>query len=193
MASSLSLIIPTVSRPTLVRTLASLRTQPWGVGDEILLVGDGEQPTAKILWDQFGLPGRYIEVPGPSKDWGHSPRNLVMPLATGDYIAALDDDDQWTSDALATIRKAISACPDRPLMFRMTGAPCRGTVWKSKQVEYANVGTPMFVLPTAGKRWAKYTPRYGGDCDFIRDTLALWPTDSLVWREEVIAMIRPNS
>lgn len=189
---AITLIVPTIGRPTLARCLASLRRQTWRVEDEVLLVGDGPQPSARYLWDQFALPGRYLEVAGPYSDWGHTPRNRTMPRARGDYIAALDDDDQWVPDALVTIRAACAQALGRPLMFRMHGAPCGGTVWKSRELKHGNVGTPMFVLPAAGQRWGCYEPFHGGDAAFIQQTLALWPPRSLVWRPEVIALIRPH-
>lgn len=186
------MILPTIGRPTLARALRAVRAQAWQAGDEVLLVGDGRTPTAASLWDQFSLPGRYLETNGPAKDWGHTPRNLVMPEARGDYIMSLDDDDVLTPNAVATVRAALAENPGRPHMFRMEGEPCGGLLWRTKTVEHRNVGTPMFVLPTAGRRWAKYLPYHGGDHAFMRDTLAPWPADSLVWREEVICHVRPK-
>ncbi len=182
---TLTLIIPTVGRPTLARALKSVRAQAWRPGDEVLLVGDGRTPVAASLWEQFGLPGRYLETNGPAKDWGHTPRNLTMGEARAEYIAALDDDDELAPNAIATIRAALAENPGRPHMFRMSGDPIVGTVWKERRVELRNVGTPMFVIPTAGPR-GTYKPFHGGDHAFMAETLSLWPADSLVWREEVI-------
>lgn len=189
---TLSLIIPTVGRPTLARALKSVRAQSWIPGDEVLLIGDGRTPAAASLWEQFALPGRYIETNGPARDWGHTPRNLTMPEARADYIAALDDDDEWSPNALDTIRRAVTLNPGRPHMFRMEGEPCGGRLWKTREVKLRNVGTPMFVIPTTGRRWAKYESFHGGDHAFMVETLKLWPTESLVWREEVICRVRPN-
>lgn len=188
---TITLIIPTVSRPALVRCLFSISEQDWQPGDEVILVGDGPQPRARALWEHFQLPGHYREVPGPNRDWGHTPRNLVMPEARGTHLMALDDDDLFLPHTILTVREALAACPDRPHMFKMEGIPCGGRVWKDREVRHGNVGTPMFVVPTAGRRWAAYPPYYGGDHAFIRDTLELWPPDALVWRDEVICHVRP--
>lgn len=67
---TISLVIATISRPTLARTLRSLRGQAWEPGDEVLLVGDGPQPVAAELFGQFGLSGRYVENLGPTGMWG---------------------------------------------------------------------------------------------------------------------------
>jgi len=200
---SISLVIATSGRPTLARTLASLRGQAWEPQDEILLIGDGPQPLAADLWRQFRLPGRYLECPGgPHRDWGHTPRNWVLDekLATGDYLAALDDDDVWTPDALGMIRKAIIFAPDggpdveyRPLLFRMdcTRVPTlEKVVWEQPEIRYANVGTGILVVPNRPAKLARYTPKHGGDIDMIRDTCRFYPAGP-VWREELICVCRP--
>lgn len=187
---SISLILPTIGRPTLARTLRSIRGQDWRFGDEVLLVGDGHCQAARCLWGQFFLPGSYSEVAGPAGDWGHSVRNGAMLRAKAEYLMAIDDDDELTTDAVAIVRRALAAAPDRPHMFRMDGGP-HGKLWITREVRFGNVGTPMFVCPRHTQ--AAYTSRYGGDFDFMRDTLALYPPDALVWHEEVIAIIRPNA
>jgi hypothetical protein len=188
---SLSLIVPTVSRPTLARALASVRCQEWNPGDEVLLVGDGPQPVARELWEQFRLPGRFVEVPGPNWDWGHTPRNLVMPTAAGAYLMALDDDDELTPDAVAFVRTALAEAPGRPHIFRVTGVPLLGDVWTEREVRLGNVGTPMLVAPNDPARLGVYTPRYGGDYDFIAAVCSRYP-EGPVWREEVICRVRPG-
>lgn len=187
---TISLIIPTVSRPTLARALASVKRQEWQSGDEVILVGDGLQPIARELWNQFGLPGRFIEVAGPAKDWGHTPRNIVHPIATGTHLMALDDDDQLTPNAVAIVRRAITKEPNRPHIFRMDGTPNVGKVWKEPILREANVGTPMMVAPNVAGKIGQYVSRYGGDFDFIRDTCSHYP-EGPIWNEEVICLIRP--
>lgn len=190
---SLSLIIPTVSRPTLARTLMSLRGQAWRPGDEIILVGDGPQPIAADLWRQFGLPGRgTVETPARLGHWGHGARNWLLDAraAAGAYLMALDDDDEMAPGAVAAVRAALTDNPGRPHIFRMTGDPCGGTAWRAKVIEHGNVGTPCLVAPNDPARLGRYAPRHGGDCDFIRETCGQNPAGP-VWREEVIALIRP--
>lgn len=192
MAETVSLVIPTVSRSTLARTLLSLRGQPWIPGDQVLLVGDGPQPQARELWDQFNLPGRYLETPYRLGHWGHGLRNWVFDTAQarGKWIAALDDDDTWLSSALATIRDAIRTEPSRPHIFKMRDAPIVGTVWNEPEIRHANVGTPMLVCPNDPARLGRYAPLYGGDCDFIRDTCGFY-AEGPAWHEDVICWVRP--
>jgi glycosyltransferase involved in cell wall biosynthesis len=187
--STVSLLVTTVSRPTLAKTLASLRKQPWLPGDEVLLVGDGPNDQARELWDQFGLPGRYEETPARSNDWGHTPRNLFMPRCRGDLIAHLDDDDVWNDGALNAVRRAAL---DRVHVFRMDAKTWMGKVlWEERVLRHRNVGTPMVVVPRVGPGWAEFAPRYGGDFDFVRDTVALWE-GAVEWHEDVICTVRPR-
>lgn len=191
---TISLIIPTVSRPTLARTLASVRKQDWYDDDEVLLVGDGPQPVARALWQQYGLPGRYLETPSCFGFWGHGVRNWVLAgrVATGTHLMALDDDDELTADAVKVVRAAVSEAPDRPHIFRMSGVPNGiGTVWQDKEIRERNVGTPTGVFPNDPTKLARFAPRYGGDYDFIATTAAMFPPNSVVWREEVICRVRP--
>lgn len=187
---TLTLMIPTIGRPSLARCLHSVRVQDWRSGDAVILIGDGPQPVARALWDQLKLPGRYLEVPGPSADWGHTPHNLVMPIAPGDYLMALDDDDRLAPGAVATVRAAVAAHPGRPHLFRMRLHHLGGrTLWVDREVRHGNVGTPMLVAPNDPARLGRYAPRYGGDFDFIRECVAHYPGGP-VWREEVVGEVR---
>ncbi|AMV30191.1 Glycosyl transferase family 2 [Gemmata sp. SH-PL17] len=192
---TISLVIATISRPTLARTLRSLRGQAWEPGDEVLLVGDGPQPVAAELFGQFGLPGRYIEHTGKTGTWGHHARNWVFDSrrATGTHVMALDDDDEYTPDAIATVRAALRLAPDRPHIFRMSGHPTAPLIWRPGQpvLTVGNLGTPCLVFPNDPERLGRYGMRYPGDCDFAATTCAQYP-DGPVWREEVICRVRPG-
>jgi glycosyltransferase involved in cell wall biosynthesis len=187
---TISLIIPTIGRPSLARAIASVRLQRWLPGDEVIVVLDGPQPVTRELVGQFHLPIRLIEIVGPSNDWGHTPRNIAMPQATGTHLMALDDDDELTPDAVDRVRQALRAAPDQPHIFRMSGHPDVGTAWKVPTICEGNVGTPMFVCPNVPGKLGRYAPRYGGDFDFIRDTCGHYP-DGPVWHEGVICRVRP--
>lgn len=187
---TLTLIIPTISRPTLARTLLSVRLQDWWPGDQIILVGDGPQPIAGAMWAQLELPGEFVEVPRTDPpDWGHTPRNRIRAKAKGEYLVALDDDDEFTPDAIKTVRAALVENPGVPHLFKMN-TPDNGDVWKAKQITVGNVGTPMFVTPNVYEKLGCYTSRYGGDHDFIKSTVERF--GAVVWRDEVICRVRPQ-
>jgi hypothetical protein len=184
-----SIIVPTCGRPSLERTLQSISDQVLVEGDELLLVTDGPQPLAAALIAASGLPGRCVETP-VSRDLGASQRNQGMKLATGDYLLFMDDDDIFSPGAFATIRAALRTSPGLPHLFRMRYAADGRVLWDGRTVAFGNIGTPMIVFPNLpGLRpWDRWD---GHDYRFVADNLPLWPSGSLVWRKEVIAIIRP--
>lgn len=164
--------------------------------DEILVVGDGTQPIARELCEQLSgrLPMRYIENPGPTGMWGHHARNWVLDArqAPGAYLMALDDDDEYTPDAIASARAAFAACPEpRPHIFRMSGHPAVGTVWKEPVMRVTNLGTPCIAVPNDPARLGRYAMAYDGDFTFAQSTCAHYPAGP-VWSEAVICRVRPH-
>jgi hypothetical protein len=185
MAPRLSVIVATLGRETLRRALQSAADQPLLPGDEVLVVGAGEQ-VERISRD-FGF--RHLSCPAMG-DFGYSERQYAMPFATGTHLLFLDDDDCFTPGAFDAIRSMIEANPGRPLMFRMV-APWGQTLWVDPVVRVANHGGPQFVVPNDPARLGRWGTRYEGDFDFCTSTLALYPDGSLVWDETVIYVCRP--
>lgn len=194
---TVTVVVATVGRPTLARTLASLRLQSWNPGSGVLLLGDGDPPGVAELWRQFRLPGRYVALPDRLGHWGHGARNHALDagLVTTDLAAACDDDDAFAPDAVWCIRHFGREHPGRPLLFRMdwydpaTGR--RAPLWDEPVLRQGNIGTPCLVAPADPARLGRYTPRYGGDFDFIRATCGHYPAGP-VWRPEVLCACRPH-
>lgn len=115
-------VIPTYERHDLLvnRALASVLRQTVPV-DEIIIVADGESQESfyelvvSIEWDSRG---HIVNIPrqaypdDPGQRWcvlGLDARNTGLDRATGDYIAPLDDDDEWSPDHVAILLDAINA------------------------------------------------------------------------------------
>lgn len=180
-----SIIIPTCGRVSLQHTLNSLRTQELLPGDEIIVVTDGPQPLAAELFRRAGLPGRCITT-AATRDFGGTQRNHGMQLARGDYLLFMDDDDVYADGALTIIRAALREAPDRPHVFRMRYNDGR-FLWDTPRLELGNISTQMFVVP----RHPSLTPwdsEHGHDFRFLQAN----QQPGLVWREEIIALIRPH-
>ncbi len=188
---NISLVIPTISRPTLVRCLESLRGQAWREGDEVLLIGDGRQPVAECLWRQFGLPGRYLETPKRLGFWGHGVRNWINSerIARGSHLMNLDDDDALRPGAVEAVRTRVAHDPSIPYIFQMHTVPTGKTIWIEREIKHENVGTPMIVTPNDPARLGTWQNYYGGDFAFIRETCEKYYTVS--WQECVIADVWP--
>jgi SAM-dependent methyltransferase len=182
----------TTGRETLPRTLKSLQRQQWRPNDEVRLVCDGPiNEFVQQTWLEARLPGRlqFLET-GPHHDWGHTPRNIVVPQIDSGYIVNLDDDDVLTPPALSVVRDAIKRYPRAFFMFR-AAFPEGHTPWIDEVVREGNVGTGLFVHP-AGIEFGEYTNRHEGDFDFIVETLFKNKDRQLVWCQEATYLVRPH-
>jgi GT2 family glycosyltransferase len=180
-----TVVVPTCGRPTLRRTLESLVLQLRDE-DEAIVVADGVQPVAREICADFPRPRwRYVEH-GPTGDSGNSQREAGIEIGRGDYLCFMDDDDAYLDGAFATLRAAVTDTPGRPMLFRMDNY---GTLlWRAPELIYGNVGTPMLVAPFDRERLGRWN---ADDFQFIEQTLAL--QGDPVWREDVVAVVRPHS
>jgi glycosyltransferase involved in cell wall biosynthesis len=182
---SLSIIIPTLGRPTLDRALASVLPylEP---ADEVLVVGDGPRPVAQgIVAQRACRQLHYLEHSEPGSTFGNAQRNYAMHRAQGDYFAFLDDDDRFLPNALASIRR--EATYGVPLIFRREYATTFS--WTRPEFIRGEVGTGMFATPVRGP-WVDCPlttdDPYYTDFEWIQQIVALWPAGSLRWCEDII-------
>lgn len=157
-----TIIVASCGRPTLARTLLSISPQMLP-GDELLVSVNDDAP------------------------WGHAARNELMARAHGDALLFMDDDDQYTPGAFATVRGALSAEPERMHIFRMR-YPQGQTIWERPELVEGQVSTQMVCVPNKPER-GSWGERYQGDFDFITATAELMGEP--VFHEEVIALCRP--
>jgi glycosyl transferase family 2 len=183
-AVRLSVVIPTLGRPTLERALASCAD-----ADEIVVVLDtargGSLPcelpaNARFVEGDFGVTG------------GHAGRVHGIGLATGTHLAFFDDDDVYVPGAMRLMCEA--AC-ERPVIFRMDHY-AHGILWRDKQVRFGNVSTQMYVVPNDPSKLGTWEPHIpglpepGGDYTFIAGCVE--KMGAPVWREEIVAVLRPD-
>jgi glycosyltransferase involved in cell wall biosynthesis len=186
LAVKLSIVIPTLGRPSLEQTLESCVD-----ADEIVVVLDTSRgctefpcelpPNTRWAKGSFGVTG------------GHAGRAFGITRATGTHLAFFDDDDVYTPGAIDVMREA--AC-DVPVIFRMDD-PLHGIIWREPEIRWANVSTQMYVVPNEPAKLGSWTPHRpglpcpGGDFTFIAETAANYGGE-VVWREEVTSVIRPT-
>lgn len=176
----ISIILPTTDRPSLSRMLISI-TQQEGFDDEILLVG----PTSLQRFETDHIKSLYCLA---GNNWGNSERNFAIPLAKGSHLLFVDDDDILRPGALKILK---STCKDKPVMFRMIDK--NGLVlWRYKEIQEGNHGTPMFVAPNDPTKLGVWGTRYEGDYDFCVSTLEKYPKNHIVWDERIIYDCRPG-
>jgi glycosyltransferase involved in cell wall biosynthesis len=96
-APSVSVVVPTIGRPELLRALRSARAQRTAARIELILVHDGK-PGTELPTEVADLADRVLRTAG--RIGGAHARNMGIAAATGDLLALLDDDDEWLPNKL---------------------------------------------------------------------------------------------
>lgn len=113
----ISVVIPTHNRPELLkRALLSVYSQSFTDYD-VIVVDDGDSPhTVSALADYIHKPNFfYLET--KKNEGAPVARNIGIKQAKGEYVAFLDDDDQWVSQKLETQIKIFSDYSDEKVGF----------------------------------------------------------------------------
>lgn len=110
---SVSVVIPTRNRPDLVvKAVASALAQDFGK-IEVIVVADGEDPQTRQALD--GLCDARLRVVDLAVSVGGAEaRNIGVRAARGEWIAFLDDDDEWLPHKLS--RQVVAARRSRALV-----------------------------------------------------------------------------
>lgn len=191
---SLSIIIPTIGRPSLQRCLDSLATQVFGLKDEVLLVCDGERrPDVELMFQERRFPGRCWHTEKQLGFWGHGIRNHLQSEAVpkADFIVSMDDDDIFMPGALQTIRTVLLENPDLPHFFKIHLHTLHGSVmWGCKLIQPSIVGTLNMVYPNVPGKFGNWAYYYGGDFDAIYGVCTAHGHH--IWSDKFIAVWRPD-
>lgn len=184
-----TVIVPTCGRDTLSRTLASIPVDP---EIEVLVVGDGEQPTAKqdFLAASRNDLWRYFETE-PTHSFGNFQRDQATKEARGRRLVFMDDDDVFTPNAWDEIKRLDAAYPSLPLMFRMAYGSLNGRVlWATPEFSLFNVGGSMFMpLREPVPNWTEDHTAIS-DFGYMLRTLEMQP--GLVWGRAITCIVKPE-
>lgn len=113
---SVSVVIPTYNhRDYVVRTLESVLAQT-APPTEVIVVNDGSPDDTADVLRPLAESGRirYIEQPNAGQA---AARNRGLAEARGEFVAFLDDDDEWPADKLQWQAEALRAAPDAVLVY----------------------------------------------------------------------------
>ncbi len=212
--TGLTIIVPTIGRPSRLETLTSLRDQVQR-GDEVILVSDTKDyPPFKEERGVFGNKSKARwtnECTGddaPLGAYGHAARNRILDRYQDCFFYAwsLDDDDIAAPGALAAIRTAIDSFPGAWFIFQMVGGEnshysALKVPTVGHQIRVGNVGTPCIVWPASAEaRWGMagdsepYGKMHMPDGYFGDYEMAVALQAELgdpIWVDEVLAVIRP--
>jgi len=112
-----SVIIPTYNRPTLLRrALESVVNQSYK-NLEIIIINDGGDESSRDITQSF-KDDRITYLSHGSNKGGSAARNTGIRNTKGEYIAFLDDDDQWIPSKIETqLNKMAKTDPDVGFCF----------------------------------------------------------------------------
>lgn len=181
----ISFLVPSIGRPSLAKTLASIELWP---GDEVLVIGELASLGEYVTQENIERGIRFIHCPR-GNDWGHAERNYATRFAHGQYLAHIDDDDVYAPNTRAIMQDAIDTTPGRPILFRMR-FPNGITLWEDPNLRCGNMGTPCILIPNVPEMLGTFGSFVGGDTHYI-ETMK-WPQESIVFRPEVIALLGHN-
>lgn len=109
---SVTVIIPTSNRPRLLeRAILSVINQSYK-NIEILIVLDGPNEETKEMISKFDSFDIKI-IESKTNIGAAQARNMGVSAASGDCVAFLDDDDEWTSDKIQLQSEAAEKFPEK--------------------------------------------------------------------------------
>jgi len=111
---SISTVIPTFDRASLVARAVRSVLGECRDGDEVIVVDDGStDDTAKVVGG-FGTRVRYLRTEHAGAG---AARNAGIAAAGGDFIAFLDSDDEWVPGKLSWQRAVMESRPEILFVF----------------------------------------------------------------------------
>jgi glycosyltransferase involved in cell wall biosynthesis len=112
---SISVVIPTRGRPlSLLRALRSVETQTVSPL-EVVVVIDGHDPSTRAALESTRVAVRILEL--PRRMGGAQARNIGIQQARGEWIALLDDDDEWLPHKLERQVRELERVADERVML----------------------------------------------------------------------------
>lgn len=190
--TSLSVVIPTLGRKSLLKVFKSLYGQ-LGVDDEILIIADGNEAGSRVesmLRSWLAEDPRIrLEIYHDERSAvGNAQRNYGQSIAKGDWVWFVDDDDRPAIEALETIISRVRTT-NVPTIFRINhlGIP----IWRMKEVALGNVSSQSLVVPNSPMipRFP-ITDNYAADFDWIKSVSDAVEVD---WCEDVVYSIERHA
>jgi len=195
----LSVVIPTIGRPSLTRTLDSLDAQPESDGLEVLIVGDtysGESAELRearehIRDDRDEDRYHWIGHNGGIHCFGQPQRTAGAREASAPWVWFSQDDNIGAQGGLAAIKLAIAEQEQpRPLFFRWR-APWRQIIWSVPTLAHGNIDADCLVFPRDIAHQVVWGLSYEGDFEAATQAFNL-VGGNVGWIDELVSIARPQ-
>lgn len=197
--ATIGVVLPTIGRPTLERSLASLLAQGLGPGDDVLCVidahhGPHEDVPARVA--AFG-PGFRALFHDAGASWkGAAGLNWGYLQVDTDLLLVFSDDDVYRPGLFTRLRAEAKAHPFCPLLFQSLSANQRLS-WEpgSPCLVRNRIGGSSIAIPRPWRRPYAFTPGQGAT-DFIWMCAIIQEARSYghrpVWIEDTFHVARPK-
>lgn len=198
MKPSLTIVVPTIGRPSLRVTLDSIARQDLQPKDRVVIALDTfaepPRPDVAALVAAYGFD--LIEVNGGTHFMGNPQLNAAIAQCRTDYLIALGDDDIYVDGAIARLRKALT--PGRAVLFRfyappylVEGNPRRFMLWATRHLRVANLSGCCIAAPREALVPISEEHRIEVDFDWIAAMVAK-TGQKPIWLKDVLVIARPE-
>lgn len=107
----ISIVVPMYNASkTIVRCLDSIKNQTYRGSLEIIIVNDGSIDNSRQIVENYVLENQTLDIKLINQENGgvSKARNAGLKIATGEYIAFLDSDDEWLPGKVQTQIKYLA-------------------------------------------------------------------------------------
>jgi glycosyltransferase involved in cell wall biosynthesis len=157
MAVDFSVVIPTFRRPAPLREAITSAIAQRGVSTEIFVIDDSPEGSAEDVVGSFADARiRYVKNPQPTGGVPSVVRNLGWPLATGNFVHFLDDDDIVMDGHYEAVKRAFDRRADVGLIFGRIEPFGSGPAAQLEHERryFADAARRAAVSARFGRRWA---------------------------------------
>jgi len=143
----ISVVIPTHNRKDLLpRAIKSAQNQTYG-NIEIIVVSDGSTDgTDEIMKEIESHDNRITYISYKPGKGGNYARNTGIKAAKGEYVAFLDDDDEWHSDKLEKQINIVKSDPSIGLICCGINSITEGVDYVTKYIPPAEYDSSKLIL-----------------------------------------------
>jgi glycosyltransferase involved in cell wall biosynthesis len=167
-----SVITPTWDRHTLLRSrcMRSIRQQTWPEIEHVVVSDGPDAVLAEHIEDETTAQGGLVvfdQLPDHNpalSAWGSRARNRGLELASGEFIAYLDDDNAYRDAHLSTLVDALQCNPGADFAYSQMLRRPFGDVVGSDPPQYGCIDTSIIMhrtgLPQRLGMWPSPMPAY---------------------------------
>jgi len=185
----LTVMIPTFGRHSVVRVVKEALAQ-FDAPDQVIVTTDG--PVSWLTADYFHDPRVIVHsLYQRVGDFGCTPLDAATPLATGQFIWYMGDDDFIPEGAIAAIKKGVLQDLYKPHIFAMFHT----NRILSHSIDLCQVSGQQIVVPNMGKllpRWQDFTGDvHVSDWDWIDRVAKAF--GGVVYHHEMVCILKKQN